>query len=125
MTEPAADLWIGGQGVLCPELDLTDTGKAIVIAAELPGVDEKDVTLTVKNGVLMLKGEKRQKKEEKGENHYVMERSYGSFARSVRLPDSIDESKVEARFEKGILTITAEKRPDAVKAEKRIEIRKS
>ena len=110
--------------VLLPTLDLKDTGKSIVIEAELPGVDEKDVTLTVKDGILTLKGEKRHSKEEKGENHYLMERSYGSFMRSVQLPDSIDESKVDARYEKGVLTITAEKRPDAVKAEKRIEIRK-
>lgn len=110
--------------VLLPNLDLKDTGKAIVIEAELPGVDEKDVTLTVKNGMLTLKGEKRHAKEEKGENHYLMERSYGSFMRSVQLPDSVDESKVDARYEKGVLTITAEKRPEAVKAEKRIEIRK-
>jgi HSP20 family protein len=110
--------------VVIPTLDLKDTGKSIVIEAELPGVDEKDVTLTVKDGILTLKGEKRQKKEEKGENHYLMERSYGSFVRSVQLPDSIDENKVDARYEKGVLTITAEKRPEAVKAEKRIEIRK-
>ena len=110
--------------VLLPNLDLKDTGKSIVIEAELPGVDEKDVTLTVKDGVLTLKGEKRHAKEEKGENHYLMERSYGSFIRSVQLPDSIDESKVETRYDKGVLTITAEKRPEAVKAEKRIEIRK-
>jgi len=110
---------------LMPILDLKDTGQAIVIEAELPGVDEKDVTLTVKNGVLTLKGEKRQSKEEKGENQYLLERSYGSFMRSVQLPDSIDESKVEARYDKGVLTITAQKRPEAVKAEKRIEIKKA
>jgi HSP20 family protein len=111
--------------VLVPSLDLKDTGQAIVIEAELPGVDEKDVTLTVRDGVLTIKGEKRHSKEEKGENRYLIERSYGSFMRSVRLPDGIDENKVEAKYDKGVLTITAAKRPDAVKAEKRIEIRKS
>ncbi len=111
--------------ILLPVLDLKDVGKSIVIEAELPGVDEKDVTLTIKDSVLTLKGQKRHSKEEKDENHFLMERSYGSFMRSVQLPDSIDESKVEARYDKGILTITAEKRPDAVKAEKRIEIRKA
>jgi HSP20 family protein len=110
---------------LLPALDLKDTGKAIVIEAELPGVNEKDVTLTVKDGVLTITGEKRLAKEEKGENHYLMERSYGSIMRSVQLPDSIDESKVDARYEKGVLTITAEKRPEAIKAETRIEIRKA
>ena len=111
--------------VLLPTLDLKDTGKAIVIEAELPGVEEKDVAVTVKDGILSIKGEKRQSKEEEGENHYLMERSFGSFMRSVRLPDSIDDSKVEAHFDKGVLTITAPRRPDAVKAEKRIEIKTS
>ena len=96
---------------LMPTLDLKDTGEAIVIEAELPGVDEKDVTVTVKDGILTLKGEKRKGKEEKDESHYLMERSYGSFVRSLQLPDSIDENKVDARYEKGVLTITAEKRP--------------
>ena len=68
---------------LLPTLDHKDTGKSIVIEAELPGVNEKDVTLTVKDGILTLKGEKRHSKEEKGENHYLMERSCGSFMRSV------------------------------------------
>jgi HSP20 family protein len=111
-------------GMALPSMDLKDTGKAIVIEAELPGVDEKDVTLTMKDGILTIKGEKRDSKEEKGENRYLMERSYGNFVRSIQLPDSIDEGKVEARFDKGVLTITAEKRPDALKAEKRIDIRK-
>jgi HSP20 family protein len=110
--------------IVIPTLDLKDTGKSIVIEAELPGVDEKDVSVTFKDGVLTLKGEKRHSKEEKGENHYLMERSYGSFQRSVQLPDGIDENKVDARYDKGVLTITAEKKPDAVKAAKHIEIRK-
>lgn len=115
----------GDGGTMMPSLDIKDTGKALVIEAELPGVDEKDVTLTVRDGVLTIKGEKRQSKEEKDESHYVMERSYGSFMRSVQLPPTVDENKLEAKFEKGVLCITAEKKPEAVKEEKRIEIRKS
>lgn len=115
---------VSNAGVMVPRLDLKDTGKTIVIEAELPGVDEKDVSVTVQGGILTLKGEKRQSKEDKDENHYVMERSYGSFLRSLKLPDGIDDSKVDAHFDKGVLTITAEKRPESVKAEKRIEIRK-
>ncbi len=110
--------------VLVPSLDLKDTGKAFVISAELPGVDEKDVSLTVRDHMLTLKGEKKAEREEKGESHYLKERSYGSFERVVRLPEGADESKVEARFEKGVLTVTVEKRPEAVKEERRIEIRK-
>ena len=76
-------------------------------------------------GVLTIKGEKKQSKEEKTENYYVTERSYGAFERSLRLPDSIDETKIEAKFDKGVLKVTAAKKPEAVKAERKIEIKKA
>lgn len=121
-----ADMFTPAEGKdLVPTLDLKDTGNAIVIEAELPGIDEKDIQVTVKDGMLTLKGEKRQSKEDKGENRYIMERSYGSFMRSLQLPASVDENTVEAKYDKGLLIITAGKRPDAVKAEKKIEIRSS
>jgi HSP20 family protein len=107
-----------------PELDVRENTNAIVVEAELPGVDEKDVSVTLANGMLSIKGEKKQEKEEKGENYYLAERSFGSFERSVRLPDTIDESKVEAKFDKGVLRVTAAKKPEAVKAERKIEIKK-
>jgi HSP20 family protein len=77
------------------------------------------------NGILTIKGEKKHEKEEKTENYHMTERSFGSFQRSLRLPDSVDEGKVEARFDKGVLKITAAKKPEAVKAERKIEIRKA
>ena len=64
-------------------------------------MDEKDVTVTVANGLLTIKGEKKQQKEEKAENYHLAERSYGAFQRSLRLPDTIDDTKVEAKFDKG------------------------
>jgi HSP20 family protein len=97
----------------------------ITVEAELPGVDEKDVSVTVANGMLTIKGEKKQQKEEKTENYYLAERSYGAFERSLRLPDSIDDTKVEAKFDKGVLKVTAAKKPEAVKAERKIEIKKA
>jgi HSP20 family protein len=75
--------------------------------------------------VLTIKGEKKQEKEDKGENYHVTERSFGSFERSIRLPETIDEGKVEAKFDKGVLKVTAAKKPEAVKAERRIEIKKA
>ena len=81
--------------------------------------------MTLANGVLTIKGEKKQNKEEKTENYYVAERSYGAFERSLQLPDSVDEAKVEAKFDKGVLKITAMKKPDAVKAQRKIEIKKA
>ena len=111
--------------MMVPELDVRDDGKQLAIDVDLPGVDEKQVAVTIANGVLTIKGEKTSEREEKKADYYLAERSYGSFERSLRLPDTIDESKLEAKFDKGVLKITAEKKPDAVKAEKRIEIKKA
>jgi HSP20 family protein len=108
-----------------PELDVRENANAIVVEAELPGVDEKDVTVTLANGILTIKGEKKHEKEEKGENYHLTERSFGSFERAIRLPDTVDEAKVEAKFEKGVLKVTAAKKPEAVKAERKIEIKKA
>jgi HSP20 family protein len=113
----------GFGGVTVPDLDVRENTTSITVEAELPGVDEKDVTVTLANGLLTIKGEKKQEKEEKTDNYYVAERSFGSFARSIRLPDTVDEGKVEAKFDKGVLRITAAKKPEAVKAERRIEIK--
>jgi HSP20 family protein len=112
-------------GLSVPELDVRENTTSIVVEAELPGVDEKDVSVTLANGVLTIKGEKKQEKEEKGENYYVAERSFGSFERSIRMPDTVDEAKVEAKFDKGVLKVTAAKKPEAVKAERKIEIKKA
>ena len=111
--------------MMVPELDVRENTNAITIEAELPGVEEKDVTVTLANGVLTIKGEKKQEKEEKSESYHLTERSFGSFQRSLRLPDTVDDAKVEAHFDKGVLKVTAGKKPEAVKAERRIEIKKS
>jgi HSP20 family protein len=111
--------------ITVPELDVRENTSSITVEAELPGVDEKDVSVTLANGVLTIKGEKKQEKEEKAENYYMAERSFGSFERAIRLPDTVDEAKVEAKFDKGVLKITAAKKPEAVKAERKIEIKKS
>jgi HSP20 family protein len=80
--------------------------------------------VTLANGVLTIKGEKKREREEKDENYYLTERSFGRFERSLRLPDTIDSNRVEARFDKGVLRITAAKKPEAVKAERKIEVKK-
>ena len=115
----------GGSAMLVPDLDVREDANSISIEAELPGVEEKDVSVTLANGVLTIKGEKKQEKEEKNENYHLTERSFGSFQRSLRLPDTVDDAKVEAHFDKGVLKVTAAKRPEAVKAERRIEIKKA
>jgi HSP20 family protein len=110
---------------MVPDLDVREDARSITIEADLPGVDEKDVSVTLANGVLTIKGEKKQEREEKKENYFLAERSFGSFERSLSLPDTIDDSKVEARFEKGVLTVTAAKKPEDVKAERKINIKKA
>jgi len=106
-------------------LDVRDEGDKLVIEADLPGVEEKDVAVTLAGGVLSIKGERRNEREEKKGDYHLAERSFGRFERSLRLPDAIDEGKVEAKFDKGVLRVVAPKRPEAVKAERRIEIKKS
>jgi HSP20 family protein len=115
----------GRPAALLPELDVRESSNAIAIEVELPGVEAKDISVTRASGVLTIKGEKKQEKEEKGENYHVGERSFGSFQRALRLPDMVDDTKVEARFDKGVLKVTVAKKPEAVKAERRIEIKTS
>ncbi len=107
-----------------PSMDVCETDKAFVVEAELPGVDEKDISITLQDGVLRLRGEKKLEREEKKENVHLSERSYGSFERMLRLPESADEAKVEAKFDAGVLTISIQKRAEAVKPERKIEIKK-
>jgi len=109
--------------VITPTLDVKENEKEIVVKADLPGMDEKDINLTVHNGVLSLRGEKKSEHTDERDNYHVMERSYGSFQRSIRLPDTVDEDKAEARFDKGVLTITLPKRPESVSAQKKIQIK--
>lgn len=104
-------------------LNVSDTGDAIEVKAELPGVTEKDVEVSLHGDILTLKGEKKAEKEEKDKNYYVREFSYGSFARSIKLPFEADESKVDARFEKGVLTVTLPKPKEEAKSAKRITIK--
>ena len=82
------------------------------------------MSVTLANGMLTIKGERKAAHEESKDDYYLCERSYGAFERSLRLPDSIDEGKVGVRFDKGVLKVIAEKRPEALKAEKKIEIKK-
>jgi hypothetical protein len=85
---------------------------------ELPGMNEKDVSVMVRNGILSLKGEKKSERDEKKDTYHLMERSYGAFERPFRLPDTIDEDQINADFDKGVLRIVAPKHPAAIKAEK-------
>jgi HSP20 family protein len=107
---------------LSPAVDVVDGGANYQITAELPGLDEKDVEVTVADDVLTIKGEKGAEKEDKKKDYYRAERSFGSFQRSFELPESIDQSKIEASFQKGLLTIIIPKTTAAQMAAKTIAI---
>jgi HSP20 family protein len=96
-------------GEWAPSMDVAETKEALVVKAEVPGLDPKDIQISLQEQFLTIKGEKRQEKEEKDERYHRVERSYGSFARSVRLPVGVDGSKVTAAFKNGLLTVTLPK----------------
>jgi HSP20 family protein len=94
---------------LAPRFEVSDVDGAIVVDAELPGMDEKDVQVTLQDNILTIKGEKKKEGETKKKNCYIAERSYGSFQRSLQLGSDIDESQISAAFKKGVLTVTIPK----------------
>jgi HSP20 family protein len=106
-----------------PAVDITETDKTYEIAAELPGMDEKNLEVKVANGVLTIKGEKQDEKEEKKKDYYVRERSFGSFQRIFQIPDGVDVDKIDANFKKGVLTVTLPKSAEAQKSEKKITVK--
>ena len=110
---------------VAPRIDVSETDTEIKIEAELPGVDEKDVEVVLSDGRLTIKGEKKQEKEEKKKDYHLVERSYGSFARSIALPFEADPDQVKATFAKGVLTVTVPKPPEVKAKEKKIAIGKS
>jgi HSP20 family protein len=107
-----------------PAVDVAETDKEYKISAELPGMDEKDIEVNFAEGVLTIKGEKREEKEEKKKDYYFSERRYGSFSRSLRVPSGVDEGKIEAHVRNGVLTVTLPKTAEAQKKQKKIEIKK-
>ena len=112
-------------GFSAPAIDMNEDENAYKISAELPGIDAKDIDVSVSGDTLVLRGEKRQEKEEKDKNYHFSERAYGSFQRAFELPASVDRDKVAADFSQGVLTITLPKRAEAQKPTKKIEVRSS
>lgn len=92
-----------------PSVDISETDKAYLIKAEIPEVKKEDVKVTVDNGMLTIQGERKMEKEEKGKKFHRIERSYGSFVRSFRLPDGVDETKAKAEFKDGMINVTLPK----------------
>ena len=109
-------------GEWLPSLDVAETENDIVVRAEIPGIDPKDIDISLANDLLTIKGEKKQEKEEKEENYHLIERSYGSFSRSVRLPGEVRSDKISASYKNGILKVTLPKSEEAKKKEIKIKV---
>lgn len=92
-----------------PSVDISETDSAYLIKGEIPGVKKEDVKVTIQDGMLTIQGERKQEKEEKGKKFHRIECSYGSFARSFRVPSDADENSVKAEFKDGMLNITLAK----------------
>jgi len=112
-----------GWQALTPAVDIDETDKEMVITAELPGVSDKDVEVSLAGDILTIKGEKRAEREEKNGDSTYMERRFGSFSRSVRLPFDIKDEKVDAKFKDGVLTIHLPKPAELQRAVRRIEVK--
>ena len=110
-------------GWTIPAVDVAEKDGSYEITAELPGIDEKNVELSVANGVLTIRGEKSEEREDKRKDYRLSERRFGSFERSFSLPDDADPDKVEATFRQGVLKIAVPKRPGAANGTKKIAIK--
>ncbi|MGO9773956.1 MAG: Hsp20/alpha crystallin family protein [Roseiarcus sp.] len=108
---------------LNPAVDVSEKDKEFEISAELPGLSEKDVEVKLSNGNLVIKGEKKEEKEEREKDYYLSERRFGSFVRSFAIPEGVDAEKIEATFAKGVLTIKLPKTAEAQKSETKIPVK--
>lgn len=115
-------LLAGEGGTYMPKVDVTETDKEIRVSAELPGMTEKDIDVSVARDILTIKGEKKSEHEEKKGSYYRMERQWGSFERSIPIPEEVDSEKVDAKFSNGVLTVTMPKLKESTTNRKKIKI---
>ena len=108
-----------------PSVDVSESDKEIEVTAELPGIDEKDIDISLAEGVLTIRGEKKSEVEKKEKDYYLQERTFGSIERVVPLPDTIDLDSANATFKNGVLTVKLAKKPEAAAATKRITVRRA
>ena len=112
-----------GSGAITPAIDLDETDKEMVVTAELPGVSDKDIQVSLAGDVLTIRGEKKTETEEKKGNSTYTERRYGSFARSLRLPFEVKDEQVDAKFKDGVLTVRLPKPAEAQNQVRKIEVK--
>lgn len=120
----STDLFKGDRfSSFAPKVNISEDEKSIEVTAELPGMKEKDIDVVLKDNVLTIKGERKNEHEEKKKNYHRVESSYGSFQRSVQLPDEVDADKVKASFRDGVLTVDMPKSEKAKENVRQIEVK--
>lgn len=117
------EAWRASPFGLSPVIDVEDTGQEVVVKAELPGLDEKDFEVTLAGDTLTISGEKKSNDENRSGGSYHVERRFGAFSRSVRLPFEASDDKVEASYDRGLLTIRVPKPQEAQRTVKRIDVK--
>lgn len=115
--------FLASGGALAPSMDVSEDASCYTITAELPGLEEKDVEVSINGSILSIKGEKQQESERKEKNYYLSERSYGAFSRSLHLPDGVDRDKISAQIAKGVLSVKLPKTAAAQNGSKKIEVK--
>ncbi len=100
-------------GRMLPSLDLTETANTVDVRMDVPGMKAEDIDIQLNNGMLTISGERKEEKEEKGKTLHRVERRYGSFSRSVTLPATVAEDKVDAQYRDGVLTVSLQKTEEA------------
>ncbi|MFW6011495.1 MAG: Hsp20/alpha crystallin family protein [Desulfosalsimonas sp.] len=106
---------------LAPAVDVKEGRKHITVRAEIPGMDKKNLDISLENGILRIEGEKRKENEESGENYYRRESAWGRFSRRIELPAEVDENDVEATYKRGVLSVKLKKTREA--EQKRIKVK--
>lgn len=106
-----------------PRLDVSETDKALEVVADLPGMEKKDIKVSLDGNLLTIKGEKKEVKEKKDKHYHTIERRSGSFYRALRLPSEVENAKIDATFKDGVLTLTLPKSKEAAKKVAQIEIK--
>lgn len=112
-----------GKGMWTPAVDIFETEEAVVVKAEIPGVERDQIAVEIKDGILTLHGERKFEKEVKEENYHRIERAYGTFHRSFSLPSSVDEEKISAKFKEGVLEVTLPKKERAKPKQIKVDVR--
>ncbi|KAB2889883.1 MAG: Hsp20/alpha crystallin family protein [Desulfobulbaceae bacterium] len=106
-----------------PRLDVSETDTALEVVADLPGMEKKDISVTLEDDLLIIQGERKEEKEEKGKKFHTIERRSGSFYRALRLPMEVVSDKIEAAFKDGVLTLKLPKSKESKKKAAQIEIK--